>query len=129
MQSDWRYFQNLISNTQMVILKADQKVAKQYAQLCTNADIAKNTYNQLNKEFELTIDTIKTITGQQEMMTDYPQIGQSIRWRNAYLDPLNYIQVLLLARLSQAEDRMQSPWLKPALNSINGIATGLRNTG
>ena len=129
MQSDWRYFQNLISNTQMVILKADQKVAKQYAQLCTNADIAKNTYQQLNKEFELTIDTIKTITGQQEMMTDYPKIGQSIRWRNAYLDPLNYIQVLLLARLSQAEDRMQSPWLKPALNSINGIATGLRNTG
>ena len=129
MQSDWRYFQNLISNSQMVILKADQKVAKQYAQLCTDIDIAKNTYHQLNKEFELTIDTIKTITGQQEMMTDYPKSGQSIRWRNAYLDPLNYIQVLLLARLSQAEDRMQSPWLKPALNSINGIATGLRNTG
>jgi phosphoenolpyruvate carboxylase len=24
---------------------------------------------------------------------------------------------------------MQSEWLKPALDSINGIATGLRNTG
>ena len=62
-------------------------------------------------------------------MGDFPQIGQSIRWRNAYLDPLNYIQVLMLSRLADEPDRMQSKWLKPALNSINGIATGLRNTG
>jgi phosphoenolpyruvate carboxylase len=63
------------------------------------------------------------------MMADFPEIGQSVRWRNAYLDPLNHIQVKLLARLDQADDRMQSKWLKPALDSINGIATGLRNTG
>ena len=63
------------------------------------------------------------------MMADFPQIGQSVRWRNAYLDPLNYIQVMLLNRLEKEDDRMQSPWLKPVLDSINGIATGLRNTG
>ena len=129
MQSEWRYFQNLVSNSQMVILKTDQKVAKQYARLCSNADIGKSTYWQLNHEFDLAVATIQKITGQTQMMADFPKIAQSIRWRNAYLDPLNYIQILLLSRLDQADDRMQSPWLKPALNSINGIATGLRNTG
>ena len=129
MQSDWRYFQNLLSNSQMVILKTDQRVAKHYASLCTDSDIAETTYAQLNNEFDLAIESITAITQNDEMMGDFPEIGQSIRWRNAYLDPLNYIQVLMLSRLAEEPDRMQSKWLKPALNSINGIATGLRNTG
>lgn len=129
MQNDWRYFQNLLSNSQMVILKTDQKVAEEYSKLCSSPDIAKKTFDQLNGEYELSIENIRAITGVQEMMADFPEIGQSVRWRNAYLDPLNYIQVMLLNRLDQEEDRMQSPWLKPVLDSINGIATGLRNTG
>ena len=129
MQSRWRYFQNLLSNSQMVILKTDQKVAAHYAELCTDAEIGKRTYQDLKAEYELAIEQIRAITGVQEMMADFPAIGQSVRWRNAYLDPLNHIQVLLLRRLGQESDRMQSKWLKPALDSINGIATGLRNTG
>lgn len=129
MQRDWRYFQNLLSNSQMVILKTDQKVAQEYSKLCTDTGIAERTFADLNGEYELSIDKIRSITGEQEMMADFPKIGQSVRWRNAYLDPLNYIQVMLLGRLDKEDDRMQSQWLKPALDSINGIATGLRNTG
>ena len=129
MQTNWRYFQNLLSNSQMVILKTDQKLAKEYSKLCSDADIAERTYSQLNGEFQESIATIREITGEQLMMADFPEIGQSVRWRNAYLDPLSQIQVKLLARLDQEPDRMDSPWLKPTLGSINGIATGLRNTG
>ena len=129
MQNDWRYFRTLLSNSQMVILKTDQTVAKKYSDLCSDTSIAEQTYNQMSSEYDRGIKTIQAITGEQEMMADFPDIGQSVRWRNAYLDPLNYIQVTLLARLDKAEDRLQSKWLKPALDSINGIATGLRNTG
>ena len=129
MQVHWRYFQNLISNSEMVILKTDQKVAKHYAQLCSDREIATQVYTQLNGEYQLSVKTIGKITQQPELMADFPEIGRSVRWRAAYLDPLNYIQVLMLARLAKAPDRMLSQWLKPALNSINGIATGLRNTG
>ena len=129
MQSGWRYFQNLLSNSQMVILKTDQKVAQHYSTLCSDTAIAERTYADLHGEYELAIAKIREITGVHDMMADFPKIGQSVRWRNAYLDPLNYIQVLLLKRLDAEADRMQSVWLKPALDSINGIATGLRNTG
>jgi len=129
MQNNWRYFQNLLSNSQMVILKTDQKVAQEYSKLCSDDDIAKQTYDQLDGEYRLSIESIREVTGEHLMMADFPEIGQSVRWRNAYLDPLNHIQVKLLARLDQEDDRMQSKWLKPALGSINGIATGLRNTG
>lgn len=129
MQENWRYFRTLLSNSQMVILKTDQKVASEYAKLCSDEGIAKNTYNTISGEYELAIQQISEVTGETEMMADFPEIGQSVRWRNAYLDPLNYIQILLLKRLGNADNRMDSPWLKPALDSINGIATGLRNTG
>ena len=85
----------------MVILKTDQKVAEEYSKLCTNADIAKRTYTQLHGEFRLSLDSIREITGERLMMADFPEIGQSVRWRNAYLDPLNHIQVKLLARLDK----------------------------
>ncbi|RBP49134.1 phosphoenolpyruvate carboxylase [Arenicella xantha] len=129
MQNNWRYFQNLLSNSQMVILKTDQEVAHEYSTLCSDQAIAKRTFEQMQGEYQVAIDTIRTITGIDDMMGDFPQIGQSVRWRNAYLDPLNYIQVMLLRRLANEPDRMASPWLKPVLDSINGIATGLRNTG
>jgi len=129
MQQNWRYFQNLLSNSQMVILKTDQKVAEQYSKLCSDEAIAQTTYANMKGEYDLAITKIREITGVKEMMADFPEIGQSVRWRNAYLDPLNYIQVLMLERLSKEDDRMQSQWLKPTLDSINGIATGLRNTG
>jgi len=129
MQTEWRYFQNLLSNSQMVILKTDQAVAKHYSKLCSDQTIADDTYDRMRAEYELAISKIREITGVDEMMADFPEIGQSVRWRNAYLDPLNYIQVMLLGRLADESDRMRSQWLKPVLDSINGIATGLRNTG
>jgi len=129
MQTNWRYFQNLLSNSQMVILKTDQTVAKHYSSLCSDQQIAESVYSQLDNEYNQAKQSIRAITGQDDMMADFPEIGQSVRWRNAYLDPLNYIQVLMLSRLAKEPDRMSSEWLKPALNSINGIATGLRNTG
>lgn len=129
MQAQWKYFQNLISNSQMVILKTDQDVAKHYSQLCSDEQIAQQTYADLLSEYHTAINAIQDITGQTEMMADFPAIGESVRWRNAYLDPLNYIQVRALSQLDKEPNRLASPWLKPALNSINGIATGLRNTG
>ena len=129
MQANWRYFQNLLSNSQMVILKTDQEVAEHYARLCSDSEISNTTYGQMKQEYELAIAKITQVAQVQEMMADFPEIGQSVRWRNAYLDPLNYIQIMLLGRLAHEDDRMQSQWLKPVLGSINGIATGLRNTG
>ena len=82
-----------------MILKTDQTVAKKYAQLCSDATIAEQTYTQMSDEYQRSVKTIQSITGETQMMADFPDIGQSVRWRNAYLDPLNYIQIALLARL------------------------------
>jgi phosphoenolpyruvate carboxylase len=58
-------------------------------------------------------------------------LSRSIRLRNPYVDPLNFVQVSLLGRLR----RLDAP--SPAAEevrrlgalSVNGVAAGLQNTG
>ena len=55
-----------------------------------------------------------------------------MRQRNPYVDPLNFIQVSLLRRLRALRDP-DSPEAQELLQAIfltiNGIASGLKNTG
>jgi phosphoenolpyruvate carboxylase len=56
-----------------------------------------------------------------------PILRDSIARRNPYVDPLSFIQLVLLKRLRGGDD---SPGLLEAvLESIGGIASGLKNTG
>jgi phosphoenolpyruvate carboxylase len=59
-------------------------------------------------------------------------LQRTIRRRNPYVDPLNFIQVALLRRLRALPD-MQHPQAQPLRQgvflTINGIAEGLKNTG
>jgi len=129
MNQNWRYFQTLLSNSQMAIIKSEQNVAKHYAELCSDQAIGERVYQHINEEYIATVDSLLQVCKQQQLMQGNADIAASINARNPYLDPINYIQIMLLERLHKAKDSEQSEWLEPALRSINGIATGLRNTG
>ncbi|MFQ3592573.1 MAG: phosphoenolpyruvate carboxylase, partial [Gemmataceae bacterium] len=54
-------------------------------------------------------------------------LQRSIQQRNPYVDPLSLIQTVLLRRLRSGDsgDELQAA----VLESINGVAAGLKNTG
>ena len=65
-------------------------------------------------------------------MDSDPIIQRSIQLRNPYVDPLNYIQVDMLRRLRALpdQDSPEAEALREVIvMTINGIASGLRNTG
>ena len=74
----------------------------------------------------LTVQWLETITGQ-PLLADNPSLARSIANRFAYLDPLNHLQVTLLERYRTGDT---DPLLQRAIHlTINGLATGLRNSG
>jgi phosphoenolpyruvate carboxylase len=57
-----------------------------------------------------------------------PVLRRSIDVRNPYVDPINLVQIELLARIRRQEG--EAPELARAFAiTVNGIAAGMRNTG
>ena len=84
-------------------------------------------FEKIVREWELTIDVLKKITGNDVLLADNPELASSLKNRLAYFDSMNYLQVELLKRLRDGDE---SDELKKAIHiSINGLATGLRNSG
>ncbi|WP_010277218.1 phosphoenolpyruvate carboxylase [Paenibacillus senegalensis] len=131
MYQKWPFFKTTIDNLQMALAKADLNIAKEYGRMIKDQEIANRMYELIRKEYELTSQLILDITGQSEIMDNDPNLQESIRLRNPYVDPLSLMQVELLTELRALREQQgdDSELLREVLLTINGIAAGLRNTG
>ncbi len=132
MYAGWPFFQALIDNTEMSLLKADLEIAALYAGLVPDEALSQAIFSTIREEYERTRDIILAVTGHSALMDADPTIQRSIELRNPYVDPLNYIQVETLRRLRSLDDPdgPQAEELREVMVlTINGIAAGLRNTG
>lgn len=132
MYQTWPFFRALLDNTEMSLLKADMDIAALYADLVPDQAQPAYIMRQIMEEYERTHEFVLRITGHDELMDSDPIIQRSIRLRNPYVDPLNYLQVAALRRLHNQDyaDELEEAQLREVvLLTINGIASGLRNTG
>ncbi len=84
----------------------------------------------MREEYRRTETAIGRLTGQRDLLDEAPWLQRSIRVRNPYVDPMNYIQVALLRRLRENPGEAEAEEMRDAVRlSVNGIAAGLRNTG
>ncbi|OFP43904.1 phosphoenolpyruvate carboxylase [Streptococcus sp. HMSC067H01] len=126
MYKNWPFFQSLLSNVDMVLSKSNMNIAFEYAQLCESEEVQAIYYTILD-EWQLTKDVILAIEGQDDLLAENPYLKASLKYRMPYFNILNYIQLELIKRqrrgeLSTHEERLIH-------TTINGIATGLRNSG
>ncbi|MEN8106798.1 MAG: phosphoenolpyruvate carboxylase [Pseudomonadota bacterium] len=131
MYREWPFFRALLSNIQMALFKGDMTIAHEYTQLASDPVIAESIFNKIRDEYRRTVTQVLNVIGQQQLMEENPALGLSLYRRNPYLDPLNNIQITLLARYRNDSlgDEIRERWLHPLLRSINAIASGMRNTG
>ena len=124
---EWPFFRMLLSNMDMVLAKSSIAIASRYAELVADEALREKIFGRIKREWELVVEKLLEITGQDRLLQGNPLLERSVRHRFPYLDPLNHVQVELLK-----EHRAQNPdeqVLRGIQLTINGISAGLRNSG
>tara|TARA_B100000676_G_scaffold311247_1_gene380410 strand:+ start:200 stop:2866 length:2667 start_codon:yes stop_codon:yes gene_type:complete len=128
MVAQWPFFQGVVDMLEMVLAKADLRVAAWYEQRLAgdDADLAR-LGEVLRERLTGTVEALSALTGREDLLDNNPVMRWSIRVRDPYTDPLHLLQAELMARLRQQDG---DETLESALMvTIAGIAAGLRNTG
>ncbi|MFO0878414.1 MAG: phosphoenolpyruvate carboxylase [Gemmataceae bacterium] len=128
MYERWPFWTTTLDNAQMILAKADMTIARLYADLVEDQVLAARIFGLIQEEFDRTVSLVCQVTRQSSLLERMPVLGKSIQQRNPYVDPLSFIQTVLLRRL-RAEENPPVELLTGVLESINGIASGLKNTG
>ncbi|MDO4667483.1 MAG: phosphoenolpyruvate carboxylase [Streptococcus sp.] len=126
MYNHWPFFRSLLSNVDMVLSKSNMNIAFEYAQLCEEEEV-QNIFNIILDEWQLTKNIILAIEGNDELLAENPYLKDSLDYRMPYFNVLNYIQLELIKRQRRGELSLDQEKLIHI--TINGIATGLRNSG
>jgi len=93
----------------------------------SDAGLRDAIFARLRSERQATIGALLAITGQASLLESNPLLARSIRNRFPYLDPLNHMQIELLKRYRAGDT--DDDVVTGIHLTINGIATGLRNSG
>ncbi len=132
MYANWPFFRAMMDIAELALSKADMQIAAIYHELAKDQPMAARLFAEIQAEYNRSVELLLEIKGQSELMEAEPVLRRSIRLRNPYVDPLNYIQVEMLRRLRELgdPDGDEAGALREVIVlTINGIAAGLRNTG
>ncbi|CAB4244440.1 Phosphoenolpyruvate carboxylase [Methylacidimicrobium sp. AP8] len=132
MYEEWPFFRTTLDNAQQSLAKTDMSIAERYASLVRDSEIRERIFSKIRAEYDRSVASVLAICRIESLLDREPILQRSIRLRNPYVDPLNYIQVEMIRRLralekgQEAEERA----LRRVIElTVNGISAGLRNTG
>lgn len=126
MYESWPFFRSLLSNVDMVLSKSNMNIAFEYTKMCESDEVRSVFYTILD-EWQLTKNMILSIEQNEELLVELPFLKASLDYRMPYFNVLNYIQIELIRRLRRGELSKEQESLIHI--TINGVATGLRNSG
>jgi phosphoenolpyruvate carboxylase len=129
MAAEWPFFTSVLSNAEMGCAKADLGIARRYVELWGDAAARERIWTPLEAEFQRTIEELVLIGGGERLLDAEPVLQASIDRRNPFVDPLSFVQVELMRRLRADPNGASEQLGRVSLLTINGIASGLRNTG
>ncbi|HEX2867326.1 MAG TPA: phosphoenolpyruvate carboxylase [Ignavibacteriales bacterium] len=131
MYRSWEFFKVMIDNIEMVLLKTDMIIGREYLSLYEDEDSKWEIYRMIDDEFKLSRKLLLEITGEENLLDSNKSLQRSILLRNPYIDPISFIQVKFMKdyRSGKNTPAEKLQLLSLLRSTVNGIAAGVRNTG
>ena len=127
LNESWPFFNSVLSNMAQVMSKSDLHLAKLYADLVSDREVADRIFSRIREEYELTLEMFLKVTDYSTLLEDNPLLARSVDMRFPYLMPLNAIQLEMLRRYRAGDSRDK---VRRGIQlTMNGLATALRNSG
>jgi phosphoenolpyruvate carboxylase len=117
----------LLANMELALAQADMAIGACYAALAKDAAQGQRIFEVIRREHEATCELALQIRGGTALLDHQPRIAASMKLAAGSVDPLNYLQLELLARRragDTSEDVVHGMEV-----TIAGIAAGLGTTG
>ncbi|AGN19311.1 phosphoenolpyruvate carboxylase [Corynebacterium glutamicum Z188] len=127
LNESWPFFTSVLDNMAQVMSKAELRLAKLYADLIPDREVAERVYSVIHEEYFLTKKMFCVITGSDDLLDDNPLLARSVQRRYPYLLPLNVIQVEMMRRYRKGDQSEQVS--RNIQLTMNGLSTALRNSG
>jgi phosphoenolpyruvate carboxylase len=124
MYRHWPFFRATMDLMEMVLAKADARIAREYDRQLVPAPL-RGIGDDLRARLAAAIEGVLAVTGHAVLVEENAVLRRSIDVRNPYVDPINLVQVELLRRCRGGDTRAHDALMV----TINGVAAGLRNTG
>ncbi|MGE5813717.1 MAG: phosphoenolpyruvate carboxylase, partial [Acidobacteriota bacterium] len=129
MYREWSFFRSVIDLMEMVLAKADARIAAEYDLRLVRPDL-RPVGKDVRERLDRAIGSVLKISGHRELVEENTVLRRSIDVRNPYVDPINLVQIELLRRLRGGGGTNGGTELEAAfVATVNGIAAGMRNTG
>ena len=127
LNESWPFFNSVLSNMAQVMSKSDLHLAKLYADLVSDREVADRIFSRIREEYQLTLEMFLKVTDYSTLLEDNPLLARSVDMRFPYLMPLNAIQLEMLRRYRAGDSRDK---VRRGIQlTMNGLATALRNSG
>jgi phosphoenolpyruvate carboxylase len=128
MYKGWPFFTILINNAEASLAKTDLYIASRYASLVRPPSLARSIFGRIRGEYERSVRGVLEVSSSTRLLERQPVLAESIRLRNPYVDPLNFLQARFLEKWRRAPD--QQPEILHLLQiTVGGIAFGMKSTG
>lgn len=136
MFAHWPFFRSLVKNSEITLRQTDMSIAHFYASLAQDAEASQAILSTIEAEYLRTCAMVTRLTGEPLMQSDEDRVlSESIELKEPYLDPLNFIQVVMLQKYREAlaapqpDESLLQQCSRGIVSSVEGVATGLGTTG
>ncbi len=131
MERDWPFFAALLSNAEMALREGRprhrpplRRAVRRRGAARAHLERDRRTSSSARRELLAEIDGER-----RGCSTASRCCSDSIARRNPFVDPLSYVQIELLRRRARPAATPDAALARASLHALNGIASGLRNTG